>query len=309
MKRTVLAVALYAAFASSAFAAVSPAANPSVAFDQVDIIALGTYGSTPNDFTRDYAGINVPPSDGNVPTLVMPTKTLKRFAFFKGQSRVETPALHSIIISRPGEVDILDTAKKTYRKTVGDALKTLPIASGGLALPSMPQAGPGVAPGTMDLAFTLDGSAMDAQTIAGQLASGVRIAMSATSSNATGSCVTFAKFINVKGTVDSFYVARVEPVANAPGLPQSFMPQDLMKFPGLDPKGCAVDAFSMQMHHLASVVGLAGFYLYRKIVMAFDPSSGVPFSPTIVSERGNVRDLTDVDAALFTIPAGYTPAP
>jgi len=71
---------------------------------------LGRYRSTPNDFARDAEALNAP-EDGAQPTCTLPMKSLKHFADFKGMSRVETPAMHLVVITKPGEVD---TQKKTY---------------------------------------------------------------------------------------------------------------------------------------------------------------------------------------------------
>ncbi len=71
-----------------------------------------------------------------------------------------------------------------------------------------------------------------------------------------------------------------------------------------------IDSFSGQFTHFASSFALTGFYLYRRIRVSLNPGAGIPsFTPTVISERGNLRDLTDADSALFTIPADYTPLP
>ena len=105
MKRTILATALCLALASPAFAAESaiPAAAGAnaVAFDQVDIISMSTYGSMPNDFARDAAALMVPPTESaKTPTAIFPVKMLKRFAFYHGMTRVESVAQHSIVITQ-----------------------------------------------------------------------------------------------------------------------------------------------------------------------------------------------------------------
>ena len=315
MKRTILAAALCAALSSSAFAADSaiPAAAGAnaVAFDQIDIISMSTYGSSPTDFSRDASALAAAATDAKGMATIFPAKTLKRFAFYHGATRVETVALHSVVITKPGEVDVLDTQKKTYKKTTGDALKALPITQGGFGLPAFPGASPqSSTPGTMDLAMSIDASAIDTVMIEGQSAKGYRVAIGLSSANATGSCTTFARFANLNGTIDNYAVNRPEPASSiASSIPApAFTVQDFMKIPGFDPKGCAIDSMSVQVHHLATAGALAGFYLYRRIVFVPGAGSPISISPTIVSERGNIRDLTEADVALFTIPADYTPA-
>ena len=310
MKRTVLCAALCAGLGTSALAQSSPATPPAVAFDQVDVIALGPYGSSPNDFAGDVAALTAAAADARPMTITMPIKTLKRFAYLHGQSRVETVGTHTVVITKPGEVDMLDTAKKSYRKITGDALKKVPVGSGGLALPLMPTTGALATPGSMDVKFTLDGSTLDPLAGSGAPTTGYRIALTLATANATGSCGTLARFANLQGTIETYVVDRAEPIAAAmPGTGFPFLPQDLTKLPGFNPKGCAIDSMSVQMNHLAKAVGLAGFYLYRRIEIVFDAQSGIALSPTLVSERGNIRDLSDADAALFTIPGDYTPLP
>ena len=312
MRRTLLAVALCAVFSSSAFAADAPVMSPgpsAVAFDQVDIFAIGPYGSTPSDFARDAEALSAP-KDGPQPTFTMPMKSLKHFAYLNGMSRVEIPARHLVVITKSGEIDTLDTQKKTYKRIAGAALKLLPVSSGGSSMPLFPGSPATTSPGTIDLTFSLDGSSIEAQTIAGQVANGYRVALSLVSANATGSCLSVVKFANLKGTIDSFIIDRVEPPSTTSGsLAPSILPQDFTKLPGLNPKGCAIDTMSIQMRHVANAAALAGFYLYRRIAIVPAEGSGIPISPTIVSERGNVRDLTAADAALFTVPADYTLQP
>jgi len=316
MKRILIAAVLCAALSSSAYAADSaiPAAAGAnaVAFDQVDIISMSTYGSSPTDFAREASALAAAATDAQGRATIFPAKTLKRFAFYHGATRVETVALHTVVITKPGEVDVLDTQKKTYKKTTGDALKALPTTQGGLGLPTFPGAtSPSSTPGTIDLAMSIDASAIDTVTIEGQVAKGYRVAIAFSSANATGSCTTLARFANMNGTIDTYAVNRPEPASSiASSIPApTFTVQDFMKLPGFDPKGCAIDSMSVLVHHLATAGALSGFYLYRRMVFVPGAGSPIPVSPTIVSERGNIRDLTDADAALFTIPAGYTPAP
>lgn len=312
MRRTILTVALWAVLFGYSAAAEAPLMLPglsAVAFDQVDIFAIGPYGSSPNDFARDVEALSAP-KDGLQPTFTMPMKSLKHFAYLNGMSRVETPASHLVVIAKPGEVDTLDTQKKTYKRVAGAALKLLPVSRGGYSMPLFPGSPATTSPGTIDLTFLLDGSPIEAQTIAGQVVNGYHVVLSLVSANATGSCLSVAKFANLKGTIDSFIIDRVEPPSMTTGnLAPSIVPQDLMKLPGLNPKGCAIDTMSIQMRHVANAAALAGFYLYRRIAIVPAEGSGIPISPTIVSERGNVRDLTAADAALFTVPADYTLQP
>ena len=313
MRRTILTVALWAvlsAYSAAAEAPLLPLGPSAVAFDQVDIFAIGPYASTPNDFARDVEALSAP-KDGLQPTFTMPLKSLKHVAYLNGMSRVETPARHLVVITKPGEVDTLDTQKKTYKKVAGAALKLLPVGSGGSSMPLFPGSPATTSPGTIDLTFSLEGSSIEAQTIAGQVVNGYRVVLSLVSANATGSCLSVVKFANIKGTIDAFIIDRVEPppTTTTGSLAPSIVPQDFTKLPGLNPKGCAIDAMSIQMRHVANAAALAGFYLYRRIAIVPAEGSGIPISPTIVSERGNVRDLTAADAALFTVPADYTLQP
>jgi len=144
-----------------------------VAFDEVDIFAMGPYASSPDDFAKEAAALEGPSGAAAVtpampPVMVLPTKRLKRFAYWRGASRVEDVLNHQVVITKPGELDTLDTVKKTYQKSTAFAIMPsfhFPAVQG-----ASPQA---KGPGTVDIALGLDAATTDPVANAGAVARGL----------------------------------------------------------------------------------------------------------------------------------------
>jgi len=280
-----------------------------VAFDEVDIFAMGPYASSPDDFAKEAAALEGPSGAAAVtpampPVMVLPTKRLKRFAYWRGASRVEDVLNHQVVITKPGELDTLDTVKKTYQKSTAFAIMPsfhFPAVQG-----ASPQA---KGPGTVDIALGLDAATTDPVANAGAVARGYAFTFTAKAENATGSCIPLAHFIDLRGTITSEVLSRPEPVAPAGTIVPFFTPETFAKLPFFDPAGCALSALTFRVTNVADLLAFGEFSLYRRIDVQPAATTGFPIRPAIISERGNIRDLTDADAVLFEVPADYTLVP
>jgi len=294
-----------------------------VAFDQVDIFAMGQYASSPGDFAKEFADAAALAAEraanpSKAPALTFPTKTLQHFAYWHGESRVENVLSHQVVITKPAEIEILDTAKKTYRRITTREVLTV-LKAGSLPLTSSRSK----QPGKVDLTLGIDASATDSVSVAGAAAKGYTVVFTAKAENATGSCIRFfARLVDVRGTITSDVLDRPEPAAQAnpgaqpnplavlfmplnfSGLP--FTPENLRRLPFFDPAGCALNALTLRMKDVPNLLAFGEFYLYRRVEFLPAANGGVASRPTIVSERGNVRGLTDADAVLFEVPGDYT---
>jgi hypothetical protein len=301
MQRVLLSVGLALVLAAPSSAQPTPApvpVPPGVAFDQVDIVTLGPYGGAPTDFQRDAAELEAAAASGK--TVHIPLKTLKHFAYFNGKSRVDNVIAHTVVITKPGEIDTLDTEKKTYQRVSESAL-----AAG---IPIFPESTAPPSPGSLDLHIGVDTTPLAPMNINGTSSDGFRTAITL-SAEGTGSCEMFSHMMNINATLDSYVIDRPEPSMFSGNMLASFGISNLTKLPFFDPKGCAIEGMSYDAHHLVNTIAITKFYVYRRISLAMNAPGAASMSPTIVSERGNVRTLTSADAALFEVPAGYTLVP
>jgi len=306
-----LASPVSAQVARAPVAATGAAANAAVAFDQVDIVALGPYASTPDDFGKEAAAVEALAAEraanpSAAPAMVLPSKNLTRYAYWHGRSRVERVLTHTIVITKPGEIDTLDTLKKTYRQTV--SLPSPSDATNLFAFPMTGAAGAPKVPGTIDISLAMDGGTGHQASIAGHAARAYSLAFEVKASDPTGSCAQLGHILQLQGTIENDVLNRPEPVATA-ATPTFFTPESFTKLPFFDPAGCALHALTVRMTDLPDLIAFADFYLYRRIEITPAAASGIPVRPTVISERGNIRDLTDADAALFDVPSDYTLVP
>jgi len=285
------------------------AATANVAFDEVEIVTMGPYASAPGDFAKEATALEALAASRaanpakNI-TVVIPTKSLKRYAYWHGVSRVEDVLAHTIVITKPGEIDILDTEKKTYQKS--SVFATIPYVPGGV----LPQ-GAAKQPGTVDIEAGFDSSPPTQVTVDGKTAQAYVFSFSVKAYDATGSCLPFSKFLDLHATLTDDVLERPEPSAVTATNPLSifFTPQNLATMPFFDPAGCALHTLRVSLTRIVNLLAFGEFALYRRIEIVPSASTGAPIRPTIVSERGNVRDLTDADASLFEVPADYTLIP
>ncbi len=287
----------------------SGSSTADVAFDEVDIFTMGPYASSPDDFAKEAAALEGPAGAATVtppkpPMMVFPTKSLKRFAYWHGASRVEDVLNHRVVITKPGELDTLDTVKKTYQKSTAFAI--MPSFHFTAVQGASPQA---KGPGTVDITLGLDAAATDPVANAGAASRGYAFTFTAKAENATGSCVPVAHVIDLRGTITSDVLGRPEPVAPAGTIVPFFTPETFAKLPFFDPAGCALSALTLRVTNVADLLAFGEFSLYRRIDLQPAATTGFPIRPTIISERGNIRDLTDADAVLFEVPADYTLVP
>ncbi len=227
--------------------------------------------------------------------------TLVRFAFnAQGWERIETPQNHQVVIFKPElrEEIVLDTEAKTWREqTVDDAT----TANGG------PIAG------TATSAYAEKSATIPAVAVDGRPAAGAQSTVSITATGAKGACR--------NGRFDILDTSYVSNLAIPAALARYEALHELSLQPGCVP---TVTGPLPSVNHLAvfRIVDVNGgitenlspadptsALLAKMRADAYGPAGyarGSKTAPsTIVTERGNLRQLGPNDAGLFEVPADY----
>jgi hypothetical protein len=202
--------------------------------------------------------------------------SLTRQIFYRGWSRVETPAQHGVVISRPdqGVQWTLDLTARAYRETrTADAQEETYVVSA-----------------ADDVMVTVGGDlrveSLPPMTMAGVLARGYRSELAFALSAPLGFC-----------SRGNHVLSEVEYVADAPD-PQS---------PAREPLGAA----ALGREACAPAGGASHREPGRLVMYRFiSITGGPPYGDTaMVLERGHLRAVQAADAALFEVPPGFKKAP
>lgn len=233
---------------------------------------------------------------------------LTRYAFYNGWSRVETA--NSIIITKPDQqlMIFIDPRAKTYHDYDTSA-PVQAVAAGATAQPA--------APSGEGSATSIDSTNQaDALTIDGQPVTGFSEEALVTLSGSNGACHdgTFrAKKLE-------YFSQMAEPMSQA----KAVQPIDTLALP----EGCTATIARQQsggptpdgqmwLYQLVTVVrdpnvatqtGSSGSLDPAQMMGMANPAaqaSGLPANYMLLSERGNIRQLTAADSSMFDVPAGY----
>ena len=236
--------------------------------------------------------------------------TLTRYFFYHGWTRIETHAL--VLIVRPDRHQRIYVipANKTYRV---EQIAPVPSAA--------PEPEDSVPPNPAKVDATVTITRADAATIAEATTAGFRSDASTTLSGGIDPCVDGT----YKATQLEYFITGPEPLPGAIPDAQAFyaltLPQDCYIPLAPQPSGPAVPYHQMYVYRLVSVVRDAALAAQPTpkpgkqsetaniMESMFGGGGGVGANYMLFSERANIRQLTDADASLFDIPAGYTQKP
>lgn len=227
---------------------------------------------------------------------------LERHAFYKGWERVDDVAAKTATIKKCdlNQYIELNLEKKTYHIT-NPTGGTHPASSGSHASNASTETPAPEQPGTAVVDFTRKGTALAAQTLSGVQTTGYSNRNSLTVSQATGSCRN-GSFTLVS---TEYMSAMKQPRAVCP-LPAS--PRVPMEPKRVVARGGCKPTFTV--HNSGPVAPSGRLAMYT--CLAFLPQNSNDEAASqfaFVTERGNVKSLSKADAALFEIPAGFTPEP
>lgn len=303
-----------------AVAAAANAAGQStgVAFDQLDKIAFAGTTISLDSFAKDRADILAASSSSQYPASgddplqqtmqatglgALMKGSVLRYSYLGDWSRIDDPVKNTATITRPDlhQVIYLDLANKTYR--IADAAtvaETDPASQFAKMFGSMGGAmpkGPGSA------VMTLKGShaSLPSRQYEGLALSGMTTTVSTVITKNTGSCPALDSTLTVVTYTAPTLSAPKALQAGAKGLADS--PVGAAPMLG----GCHMK--QVKVGEMPSMGKDLAMYVYRSIQTEgrFNALAGPKIS--IVSERGNIKSLSDADKSLFDIPAGFTKAP
>lgn len=235
--------------------------------------------------------------------------TLTRFLFYHGWTRIETHVL--VLIVRPDRHQriYLIPANKTYR--VEEIAAAAPSPS--------PEPEDSFEPNPAKVAATIVTSQADTATVEGQTATGFRSDASTTLTGGIDPCLDGT----YTATQLEYFMAGSEPLPGTIPEAQAFyaltLPRDCYTPFAPQRSGLQVPYHQMYVYRLVAVVrnaALAGQPTPKPGKQAESANmmenmfggGGVGDNYMLLSERGNIRQLTDADASLFDIPEGYTQA-
>jgi hypothetical protein len=235
---------------------------------------------------------------------------LTRYFFYHGWTRIEMPTI--VLIVRPDRHQriYLNPVKKTYR------IENVNLA----ASPAAAEPAETVPPNPAKVNANVVTTEAEPATIAGEAAAGYRSDATTTLTGGIDPCVDGT----YKATQLEYFAHGAEPLTGAIPVAQAFytltLPQDCYIVLTPQYTGPTVPYQQMYVYRLVSVV--------RDATLAAQPTpkpgrqteeanlmqnmfgGGGPGANYMrLSERGNIRHLSDADAPLFDIPAGYTQAP
>jgi hypothetical protein len=295
-------------------------ADPSdIAFDQAQRIYIGGTPTPPDvgpfdAFTSTFEilgpSTEFPPLPGNLPTnasggmLAAVARqregVVYHYSFLGKLERVDDVAAGLATIGRPdtGEVDYLNLKTKTYATLRGDAALKLLAPSFGAqfknVIPAQPAGGP-----TGTVTFTMSGSQVPlaGKTFDGAATTGLVYTTKLETAAHSDACPA----VSVTGESTIYFdTTRDERIK----LTDSGDPRELLR--NLQSgRGC-VATFSGDMPKRDPLFAHLYLYLRSRVSIAI-PALPAPIELVTIIERGHLTPLTSADAALFTIPAGFTP--
>jgi hypothetical protein len=305
---------------------VGNAASSGFVYDEMTKVLLNTAPPQPGNFPADFknavdAGVaanNLPKHHGLFAKMQdvadqakammanLKNGTPSTHYFLNDWERTDDPIHQTATIIRPDRKQIihLDLANKTYR--IEDMMSKMPLTTDSPPpYQGPPGQEPSPKPGTGKLDITTSSTLLGPKTIDGVHTVGYTQDLKIVSTQSTGSC----KDGNFE-TIMTEYVSDIEPplAKSNPGLKYSLAghpPLMTGAMPGCDPTktmhasgGAAPPADRLNLWTLMTMK-LAGQTDQGQMGGAF----------TMLTERGNVRDLGSADASLFDIPAGFTKQP
>ena len=218
------------------------------------------------------------------------------FYYAKGWIRTDDAVARVATISKCDEHTIvtLDLAKKTYTQTSTGTGDAPCLGAGASPVPS-----PVLSPGTADVTMESKVASLGAMTIDGVDTTGTSLAMTMTTTNATGSChngsmnMTTVMYVSKVGQPRAFC-----PLPDNPLNAHSFY--DMISRAGCKPT----------MHITADASAATAFNptnLQLYALVTFEMPSAQKRTFNILTERGNVAWLDQSQAdALFTVPPDFT---
>jgi hypothetical protein len=223
------------------------------------------------------------------------------YSFLGKLERVDDVAAGLATIGRPdtGEVDFVNLKTKTYATLRGDAALKLLAPSVGAQLkavmPAQPAGGPS---GTVT--FTMSGSQVPlaGKTFDGTQTTGLEYTTNVETTAHSDACP--AVSVTGESTIyfDPTHDERIT-------LTDSGDPREVLRNMQSG-RGC-VATFSGDVPKRDPLFAHLFLYLRSRISIAV-PALPTPIDVVTIVERGNLAPLTAADAALFTVPAGFTPA-
>jgi hypothetical protein len=230
-----------------------------------------------------------------------------RYFFYNGWTRIEFPTI--VVIIRPDlhEQIILNPLKKTYLLKDTSTPAPSPV----------PDASQTVEPNPAKVDIAVAGSQTDGVTIAGQSTLGYKSDVTTTISGGIDPCIDGT----YRATQLEYYASMPEPLAGTESDAQTFymlsLPQDCYAA-SLSPSfsGPATPYQRMYVYRLTTVVRDAALAAAKPdprqaqeagmMRAVFGSSAGHGPNYMLLSERGNIRQLTPADEDLFSAPADYT---
>ncbi len=316
----VLALLSAASFAAALVPRPALADTAGIAFDQAQRIYIGGTPTPPDvgpfDAFRStfellgpstefppLPGVIPSSSDGGMLAAVARQRegVVYHYSFLGKLERVDDVAAGLATIGRPdtGEVDFVNLKTKTYATLRGDAALKLLAPSVGAQLkavmPAQPAGGPS---GTVT--FTMSGSQVPlaGKTFDGTQTTGLEYTTNVETTAHSDACP--AVSVTGESTIyfDPTHDERIT-------LTDSGDPREVLRNMQSG-RGC-VATFSGDVPKRDPLFAHLFLYLRSRISIAV-PALPTPIDVVTIVERGNLAPLTAADAALFTVPAGFTPA-
>ncbi|MBC5824718.1 MAG: hypothetical protein GIW99_00420 [Candidatus Eremiobacteraeota bacterium] len=227
--------------------------------------------------------------------------TVLRYSYLGDASRIDDPTKNTATITRPDlhQIIYIDMAKRTYRvadlaAAPSDTLSQIKSMLGGMGASMAKGPGSGV--------MTVKGShgSLPARQYEGLTLTGTTSTISTAIIKTTGSCP----------QVDST-VTTATYTAPAIATPKAMQDAKALAVPPMDARnmmgGCRLKQTKIGEPY---EMGKASeMYVYRSIQTQGKMKGMAGPSVSIVSERGNIKVLTDADKSLFDIPAGFSKIP
>jgi hypothetical protein len=302
---------------------ISTGAQSGIAYDEMTKVIMNTAAPQPGNFPADFknsvdsarAAANAPKHHGLFAKMYdmadmakaemaqMKNGTPSTHYFLNNWDRNDDPVHQTATIIRPDRKQIihLDLLNKTYR--IEDMTTTMPVMTESPPPnPGPPGPQPSPQPGTGKLDVTTSSTVLGPKTIDGVHTVGYNQDLKIVSTQSTGSCVDG----NFETTITEYISDITPPLAKSNPTLKYHLSGHPPLMTGARP-GCNPTTTT---HHSGSVeppsdhLNIWTLMTMKAGAQTNQGQMGGNFS--MLTERGNVRDLGPGDAGLFDIPAGFT---